>query len=88
MPPRYIDDHIIKPFEYKEFDSAVKPEHYHKGDIDVIEFLERFFPDAKYTVVEGFHIGNIIKYVCRHKEKGGLEDLKKAENYLHKLMGK
>ena len=30
--------------------------------------------------------GNIIKYVTRYKDKGGLEDLKKAGWYLHRLI--
>ena len=25
---------------------------------------------------------NVIKYVCRHRNKNGLEDLKKAEHYI------
>ena len=34
----------------------------------------------------GFCEGNIIKYVTRYKHKGGLEDLLKAEHYLHILI--
>ena len=30
--------------------------------------------------------GNIIKYVCRYKEKNGIVDLHKAQHYLHKLI--
>ena len=30
--------------------------------------------------------GNIIKYVTRYKDKGGIEDLKKAEWYLARLI--
>jgi len=30
--------------------------------------------------------GNIIKYVSRYKSKGGVEDLKKAKNYLEWLI--
>jgi hypothetical protein len=30
--------------------------------------------------------GNIIKYVTRYKDKGGIEDLKKAEWYLTRLI--
>ena len=30
--------------------------------------------------------GNIIKYITRYKDKGGLEDLKKAEWYLTRLI--
>ena len=34
----------------------------------------------------GFFEGNIIKYVSRWKDKGGVEDLKKARHYLDKLI--
>jgi hypothetical protein len=30
--------------------------------------------------------GNIIKYIIRHKKKGGLDDLYKAQHYLEKLI--
>ncbi len=30
--------------------------------------------------------GNIIKYVCRYKQKNGVEDLQKAKEYLNKLI--
>jgi len=30
--------------------------------------------------------GNVIKYVCRHRNKNGIEDLKKARNYLDRLI--
>ena len=29
-----------------------------------------------------FYIGNVLKYISRWKEKGGVEDLKKARVYL------
>ena len=34
----------------------------------------------------GFLEGNAIKYICRHKTKGGKEDLKKAIHYLEKAL--
>jgi hypothetical protein len=34
----------------------------------------------------GYLEGNIVKYVSRWKEKGGVEDLKKAQHYLQKLI--
>lgn len=34
----------------------------------------------------GFLRGNIIKYVARYDEKGGVEDLKKARHYLDRLI--
>jgi hypothetical protein len=34
----------------------------------------------------GFLEGNIIKYVTRWKDKGGVDDLRKAQHYLAKLI--
>jgi len=34
----------------------------------------------------GYFEGNIIKYVSRWQEKGGVDDLKKAQHYLQKLI--
>lgn len=32
------------------------------------------------------HEGNIVKYICRYKQKGGLEDLLKARWCLNRLI--
>jgi hypothetical protein len=34
----------------------------------------------------GYLEGNVVKYVSRWKDKGGVEDLKKAQHYLQKLI--
>ena len=34
----------------------------------------------------GYLEGNIVKYISRWKDKGGVEDLKKAQHYLQKLI--
>ena len=34
----------------------------------------------------GFFEGNVIKYVTRWKDKGGLEDLRKAKHYIELLL--
>ena len=34
----------------------------------------------------GYLEGNVVKYVSRWKDKGGLQDLKKAQHYLQKLI--
>jgi hypothetical protein len=34
----------------------------------------------------GFLQGNAIKYLARWKDKGGIEDLRKARHYLDKLI--
>lgn len=34
----------------------------------------------------GYCEGNVIKYVTRHREKGGAQDIKKAIQYLHFIL--
>lgn len=56
------------------------PSHYNQGTMEVIEAIKGL------GYAEGFCIGNVIKYITRHKHKGGLEDLKKAQWYLNYLI--
>lgn len=35
-----------------------------------------------------YHEANVIKYVCRHANKNGIEDLKKARHYIDMLIEK
>lgn len=53
------------------------PTYYHRGSYDVIQFCLDNNID--------FVSGNIIKYITRYKGKNGLEDLKKAQEYLRRL---
>ena len=56
------------------------PKHYTSGKIEVIDFIE----DQKL----GFHLGNVLKYVCRSSHKGcEKQDLKKAAWYLTRYIG-
>ncbi len=53
------------------------PDHYNSGGFETIDIIE----SAGY--VEGFCMGNAIKYLMRSKHKESyLEDLKKARWYL------
>lgn len=56
----------------------INPSHYKQGNIEVIDFIL----DQKSSYLEG----NVIKYISRYKTKNGLEDLKKANWYLNKLI--
>lgn len=56
----------------------IKPEYYNKGKIEVWDFIN----DQNLN----YFAGNIIKYVCRYKDKNGIEDLNKAKTYLEKLI--
>lgn len=64
----------------KEKNTFTKPSYYRNMGIDVISFCQA--NDI------AFAEGNIIKYVCRWKNKNGLEDLYKARDYLNRLIKK
>lgn len=34
----------------------------------------------------GYLMGNVVKYIARYRDKNGVEDLKKAQHYLDKLI--
>lgn len=51
--------------------------HYKKYKIQPIEFI--------HTNNIPFIEGNIIKYVCRWRDKNGIKDLEKAEHYIQLL---
>lgn len=70
-------------YEDKPDDVINTPVHYHNGGIDVIALLGIKYPSS---VSQGFFIGNVLKYVIRYQNKNGVEDLKKAANYLNKLI--
>lgn len=38
------------------------------------------------TMDLNFYEGCVVKYICRHKKKDGLKDLKKAKDYLEQLI--
>ena len=66
-------------------DMVNHPNHYKaKNGMEVIDVIEAF--TANLEGYEATHTGNVIKYICRWKEKNGLEDLKKAQWYLNRLI--
>jgi len=71
-------ERIMKGMEEDEIKDNINPNHYKKGDIEVIDFIL----DQKMSYTEG----NIIKYVSRYKFKNGIEDLNKAKWYIEKLI--
>ena len=60
-------------------DAVNHPPHY-KSDsgVEVIDVIEAFGL--------GFHEGNVIKYLLRWRQKGGIEDLRKARWYLDRFI--
>ena len=57
------------------------PDRYNKGGIEVIDIIKAYTEDLNGK--EAFNIGNAIKYICRYKDKNGIEDLEKAIFYIN-----
>ncbi|WP_230200107.1 DUF3310 domain-containing protein [Bacillus niameyensis] len=60
-------------------DNVNQPKHYTTGNIEVIEIIKDILTAEMY---EGYCVGNVQKYIARYRNKGGVEDLKKAAVYL------
>lgn len=62
-------------------DPVNHPDHYTKGECEVIDVIESW--------KLGFHAGNVVKYIARYRHKGSpIEDLEKARWYLDRLIAK
>ena len=82
MPEEELVEVQTKKYSFKEAyerDNAVDPEHYHFA-IEPWKFIAENNLD--------FAQGNVIKYICRYKYKNGIEDLKKAKQYIDMLIDK
>lgn len=80
----YIIDHenygelqLYKKFFEVEIEDKIKPQHYEQP-ITPIEFIMK----NNIPFIEG----NVIKYICRYKQKNGKEDLLKAKQYIDFLL--
>ena len=71
---------------YESNDRMVShPNHYQsETGLEVIDVIEAFTFDLK--GIEATDTGNILKYICRWKNKNGLQDLEKAQWYLTHLI--
>ena len=74
---KYKQTLLVAPQE--GYDPINHPDHYTKG-IETTDYIESWDMD--------FVEGNIIKYVSRYKYKRGVQDLKKAQWYLKRLIAK
>lgn len=66
-------------------DNINHPDHYKtENGLETIDVIEAFTEGLQGG--EATNTGNILKYMCRWKKKNGLEDLKKAQWYLNRLI--
>jgi len=64
-------------------DMVNSPPHYNSGNIECIDAIQESMSSEAFR---GYLKGNIQKYIWRYENKKGVEDLKKAQWYLNKLI--
>ena len=83
-----VDEPIVQeeqPVKYETKPNVIEhPPHYTAGKVECIDAIESAVkgldPD------EAVHVANVMKYIWRFKRKNGLQDLRKAEWYLKRLI--
>lgn len=68
----------------QQVDAVNHPSHYTQGRFEVIDIIEDAVQGA--DPFEAVCLANVIKYTTRYRHKNGVEDLKKAQWYLAKLI--
>ena len=63
-------------------DMVNHPPHYNQGGIETIEAIKAALGDG----FPAYLTGNILKYLWRYNHKNGVEDVKKAQFYLNRLV--
>jgi hypothetical protein len=75
---------IPKAKEEKKLDIIEKAPHYNMGEFETIDVIKDSLTPEEYR---GFLKGSVNKYTLRERYKGGLQDLKKIQYYIKKLIG-
>lgn len=68
--------------EIRMVDNVNNPSHYNQAGIECIDAILAATGDG----FEFYLQGNIMKYLWRYRYKNGIEDLRKAQWYLNKLI--
>ena len=63
-------------------DLVNKPPHY-QGEVEAIDSIKAAM---SYEAFKGYCQGNALKYIIRYDRKNGVEDLRKAEWYINRLI--
>lgn len=64
-------------------DNPMTPDYYKAEGVETIDYLHAFLTEDEFN---GFCKGNIIKYVSRANRKNGVEDIRKARDYIRYLI--
>lgn len=74
---------LWEPIEEEAPDNVNHPSHYETGKFECIDVM---IETQGVEAVKNFCLCNAFKYVYRHKNKNGVEDVKKAIWYLNKFV--
>ena len=76
-------DMASKSLDTKQYDNVERPKHYNVGEVQAIDYISQQLG----TGVKDYLLGNVLKYLHRHRFKGQLmDDLRKARWYLDRLI--
>tara|TARA_R110002020_G_scaffold119464_3_gene272579 strand:+ start:4582 stop:4818 length:237 start_codon:yes stop_codon:yes gene_type:complete len=67
----------------EEDPEVCSPSHYTQASMETIDVIENSVPLEHFC---GYLRGNILKYMLRYEYKHGIQDLKKAQWYLNRLI--
>ena len=65
-------------------DNINHPSHYNQGGVECIDAIKS--ATVNKSPFEAVCVSNVIKYLWRYEEKGGVEDVEKAGWYLNRLL--
>ena len=85
-----LQAHLVQPMvedtnavEKPLYDAVKKPQHYASTSVECIDMMEE---TQGAEAVINFCVCNAFKYLWRHNQKNGTEDIKKASWYLNKAV--
>jgi hypothetical protein len=62
----------------------INPSHYKQGEVECIDALKA--ATVNKIGIEAVCVANVIKYLWRFEYKGGIDDVRKAQWYLNRLI--
>ena len=68
----------------KDMNNKINPDYYKNSKVECIDAIEAATINKK--GLDAVCTANVLKYIWRAESKGGIEDLKKAQWYLQKMI--
>tara|TARA_R110000851_G_scaffold299130_1_gene455006 strand:+ start:621 stop:875 length:255 start_codon:yes stop_codon:yes gene_type:complete len=68
----------MSPYESREIENMLINKEHYKGGIEPTEYIKANSLD--------FFEGNVVKYITRWRKKDGINDLRKAKDYIEMLI--